>query len=214
MCYGTEQGQKAVGRSSRNGTQPAAARGLCRTLCPLRGHVPNTPLILHVPAATTIQTGPSPGSPAGGAHPDPCQHHAGALALHQAQQAAGQSREGVHQLQPLLPPGESMAVLHVPLGCPCPVVAVWVPAGRRASFHPSKPRKAFLLVWSGRCPPPPCALLCIHQLGMHKAGLGKTLLLPNPFCGGWKEPLTLAAHALLYPSRSSTVSVCASLRSP
>lgn len=42
-------------------------------------------------AATAVQTGPSPGSPAGRAHPDPGQHHAGAVALHQTQQVAGQS---------------------------------------------------------------------------------------------------------------------------
>lgn len=56
-------------------------------------------------AASAVQTGPSPGSPAGCPHPDPGQHHAGPVALHQTQQAAGQPREGVHQLQPILPPG-------------------------------------------------------------------------------------------------------------
>lgn len=58
-----------------------------------------------VPTAPPVQAGPTAGPAAGGAHPDQGQHHAGPVALHQTQQTAGQPREGVHQLQPLLPPG-------------------------------------------------------------------------------------------------------------
>lgn len=140
-------------------------------------HVPPPPLsnpMCAVPAATTVQTGPSPGSPAGGAHPDPCQHHAGALALHQAQQAAGQSREGIHQLQPLLPSGQSIPLLGMPRGCPCPAVAArltWGLAGRRAPFPPVKVGKSMLWCASVSLPctswgwGSPCSCLALFMLG-------------------------------------------------
>lgn len=55
--------------------------------------------------ASSVQAGPTAGPSARCAHADTRQHHAGPVALHQEQQAAGLPREGVHQLQPLLPAG-------------------------------------------------------------------------------------------------------------
>lgn len=56
-------------------------------------------------SAPSVQTGSTVGSPSGCTHTDTSQHHASSLALHQEQQAAGQSWEGVHQLQPLFQTG-------------------------------------------------------------------------------------------------------------
>lgn len=63
------------------------------------------PVLFFFAPAPSVQAGPTAGPSAGRAHADTSQHHAGSLALHQEQQAAGLSREGVHQLQPLLQTG-------------------------------------------------------------------------------------------------------------
>lgn len=61
--------------------------------------LPKLPIYFPAPS---VQTGPTACSPSGRAHADTGEHHASSLALHQEQQAAGRSWEGVHQLQPLL----------------------------------------------------------------------------------------------------------------
>lgn len=55
--------------------------------------------------ASPVQVGPSVGKATRGAHTDEGSHHAGPMALHQTQPAAGRARTRIHQLQPLLPPG-------------------------------------------------------------------------------------------------------------
>lgn len=65
-----------------------------------------TLFLFYLCSAPTVQTGPSFGPSSGRAHADTGQHHASSLALYQKQQAAGWSREGVHQLQPLFQTGE------------------------------------------------------------------------------------------------------------
>lgn len=68
--------------------------------------------------APSVQTGPPSGSSAWCAHTDAGQYHASPLALHQEQQAAGLSREGVHQLQPLFQTGDGMVFrLHISRCC-------------------------------------------------------------------------------------------------
>lgn len=64
-------------------------------------------------SASSVQAGSTVGSSPGCAHADTGQHHASSLAVHQKQQAAGRSREGVHQLQPLLQTGNENARKHV-----------------------------------------------------------------------------------------------------
>lgn len=142
--------------------------GLCSRRAFLPWPVPC--LTPAVPTAPPVQAGPATGAAAGGAHPDQGQHHAGPVALHQTQQTAGQPREGVHQLQPLLPPG------------------------------------------TGAFPPPaaPPGSACAPSLG---SGLHHQLGGAPPGAQGRAGPATGAKGSAL-PPRSSTVSACASPRSP
>lgn len=101
MCWGHRDSSRGVGEVPIvNPSRPCPTLPLCFfTRTP-----PLTPLCPS--PASPVQVGPPIGEAAGGAHTDKGRHHAGPVALYQTQSAAGWARARVHQLQPVLPPGQ------------------------------------------------------------------------------------------------------------